>query len=227
MKPDVQIKFSEKELTWINEVAARRNNPKLGVVTNRRYDNSRGDLEINIQGVTAEYAVASFLGIQIDERALLSGDDGHDLIYRGIKIQVKFNNTEYGDLYFNDLGKFKSECGVLVVPSEGLNRVRVVGWIDKTTFIQKWVRKDYGKGDRVAVVQGYLNDIYELKPWLDSGVDNPELLKRGIYSSQNTAVQAWAACGFKVPQERIDSHNAMIQEWQRREWSPIVPRETG
>jgi len=217
----ILVDFSEEEFDRICEVAKGRNNPKLGVVQNRRIDNSRGDLEINITGVASEFAIGTLLGVEIDERSLLAGDDGHDLIYRECTVQVKFNNTRYGDLYFNDLETFKSEFGVLVVPysGHGVQRVILAGWIDRITFCQSWSTKNYGKGDRVAVNQGQLKNIYKLRDRLDmiadqrgsSGKTRPSGIILPLEAPRRTAAEAWAAAGLKVSQERIDSHGASLK----------------
>jgi hypothetical protein len=157
----IEIILDEEQIELANNLAHGRNDRKIGVVRNRRVDQSRGDLAINYSGVKAELAVGELFGVPINEETGLFGDGGeYDLIIGEKSTQVKFNNYEYGDLYFNDLLEFKAERAVLCIGNK--REILVIGYISRNEFQAKHIVKDYGYGPRVAVEQHQLVDIKKL-----------------------------------------------------------------
>jgi len=159
-----EIRLSEKDNLFLLNLAHGRNDPKIGVVRNRRVDQKRSDIRLNFGGIKGEFAVAKFLDINIDESISLSGDGGvFDLIYDGKKIQVKFNNTLDGDLYFNQLSEFRADIAILTVSADGII-IRVVGWIDRENFESSYKIKNWGYGNRFCVSQKKLFPMSFLRP---------------------------------------------------------------
>lgn len=128
---------------------------RMAGIPSTKLDRNRSQVDIDEAGLQGEWAVASLLGVQLDERSLLHGDGGTDLIYKGKRIQVKHNRHQGGDLYFNTLEDFDADIAVLTIPG-GENAVRIVGWISKEDFLARYHLTDYGYGSRVAVGQSHL-----------------------------------------------------------------------
>lgn len=140
----------------LRELAEGRCLPKrMAGIPSTKLDSNRSQVAIDEAGLQGEWAVASLLGVQLDERSLLHGDGGTDLTYRGRRVQVKHNSHPRGDLYFNTLDDFDADIAVLTVPG-GENVVRIAGWISREDFRACHHLTDYGYGSRVAVGQSHL-----------------------------------------------------------------------
>jgi hypothetical protein len=158
------VTFSDVVLWKLSQVAHYRNDPKLASahVRNRRVDPERGDLEINVQGLMGEYAVARLLGEPFDLGIDLEGDGGVVDLYCGERsVQVKFNNTPSGDLYFTTATLFRADVAVLVVKA-GRNAVRVIGFATRERFQREQEVRDYGHGRVAALPQEKLEPIERL-----------------------------------------------------------------
>jgi len=161
------VTFTAQDLKMIEKLAHGRNDPKIGVVRNRRIDQKRGDLQINFKGLLAEHAVATALGIKINKETGLYGDGGiTDLVFRGKTVQVKYNFYRDGSLYFNFQSELKADIAVLVVPhsEKGLN---IIGYITQDDFWKQCRPLDWGYGQRWGVPQSSLTNIMKLKEGAD------------------------------------------------------------
>jgi hypothetical protein len=140
----MNIVLTDQELRYLEMLAHGRNDPKIGVVANRRVDERRDDYQINLEGLKAEYAVAKYLGVPLDDEINLRGRRQRgNLRYFDKWLEVKWNNRSTGDLYFNNLLQFGADVAVLVVPGVK-GTVRIVGWIKRNEFKTKWqVKRRY------------------------------------------------------------------------------------
>jgi hypothetical protein len=158
------IDLTRAEISLLELMARQRYQPKLAAGFGAsKADDKSSFHEVNVRGVVGEYAVAKYLDLPLNTESYgLWGDSGHDLIYRGKTLQVKFNTHFDGDLYFPKADKFISDYGVLVV-REALYRVRIAGYIDRESFMLHKQVKNYGKNDVWAVEQRHLMPIEALK----------------------------------------------------------------
>jgi len=117
----------------------------------------------NIQGFYAEYAVAKALGCKFPMFNIVT-DGGVDVWAGNISIDVKYTKNTT-DLIFDDFSEFKADVAVLTSPSEvGTDVIKIIGWLDKTTFVERSFDKDYGYGSRKVVSKDNLFFIEKL--WL-------------------------------------------------------------
>jgi hypothetical protein len=99
-------------------------------------------------GAMGEYAVAKYLGLDLDYRILSGPDDGTDLQSVIGSVQVKtfsFTGKKKIDLFFNSISDFKASVAVgvqIINPT----RLRFLGWITQEQFINESDSKDYRHG---------------------------------------------------------------------------------
>jgi len=86
-------------------------------------DQSRTDGDIDVIGVMAEVAVAKLLGLDYDRILAIGTDDGSDLVFNGITIDVKSSFYQTGRLMLRR--ELRSEVAVFVVPTREGNVMRV------------------------------------------------------------------------------------------------------
>jgi len=159
----MNIDLTARELAYLEMLAHGRNDPKIGVVANRRIDERTDDYQMNLNGLKAEYVVAKYLGVELDDEINLAGRRRRgNLRYFDRWLEVKWNNRSTGDLYFDNLLQFGADVAVLVVPGPR-GAVRIVGWITRDEFKAKWIMRDWGYGNRLCVGQMDLKPIENLK----------------------------------------------------------------
>ncbi len=122
------------ELTFDELAKAKRladlRNSKNGKVPNRRETRRHSDFEIDYAGILAEIAVAKILGVGIDERFLMGGDDhAPDLMFEGWTVEVKATMYDPPIIKFNHLKDFKSDLVVVGFPKG--NEVKIYGGMSK------------------------------------------------------------------------------------------------
>lgn len=165
----IPVKLEPEELDRLAELAFRRNNNKeRHGVTSRKVDEQLGEEEAHYVGLKAELAVSKLLGAHIDERNTLAGDDGKDIVYRGLRVDVKYSQL---DLKFRP-GTFKADLAILVQPlSSGeytyagqtvtaepddnvktkpifaWANVLVVGWVSRGRFEAEHTMRNFGYND--------------------------------------------------------------------------------
>jgi hypothetical protein len=112
--------------------AARWRYARSTGIQNKRVDKSRTDSDVDLLGIRAEVAVAKLLGINYDHLLTPSVDDGTDLMFKGISIDVKSTFHETGRLILRR--ELRAEVAVLVVPTAEVNVMRVVGYTTPDHF---------------------------------------------------------------------------------------------
>ena len=138
----IKVELTKPQLQELLKLATGRNDIKAQYnVTNRRYSNRHGDVEINYKGIQGEFAVAKVFGVDIDRTITPSGDSkGRDLRIDDLDVQVKVNNYKNGDLYFNSLAHFQADIAILVIYlKEGLLEIK--GWANKSWFEKRHTTK--------------------------------------------------------------------------------------
>jgi len=116
----------------------------------------------NVLGFKAEYVVAKVLGCKLPTLNIVT-DGGIDLWAGNIAIDVKCTKNT-ADLIFDDFRAFKADVAVLVRPTDQEAVLEILGWLDKRTFQEIALDRDYGYGPRKVVSQELLSPIENL--WL-------------------------------------------------------------
>jgi len=210
-----------KCLRWANHLEKQKGQWDRDSWVKQR--NKKGDSEFlsHFQSKKAEVAVSKTLNAQMDWKLYKYGDTGKDLILsNGQTVDVKWiGNPRYGfRTKTNKVSDFSTEYGVLV-RSVGSNTSacsqEILGYIPKDLFKRKAELKNFGYGYRWVVEQP-LEDFRELFAIScpNKRYPQPTLI----------AVQAWAAAGLCVSQDRIDSHNAMLNKWRAKSFSLEVEK---
>lgn len=144
-----------------------RENKKQYEVIDRKFDKNNTSYSVNLLGRLGEMACGKVLGLPVDDTITPSGDDGHDLTTPlGKNIQVKTSTLD--KLIFNAGHLFVSDYAVLVqfVGDKQFPHVdgkfRILGWIDRETFLAKHYNHDYGYGVRLVMDADQLKPIEEL-----------------------------------------------------------------
>jgi hypothetical protein len=128
--------------------------------TERKQDITQNSLQMSIDGVITEYAVAKTLNLNFD----LNCDFrkfGADLVTAdGRTIDVKSTYTVGGPL--NAVGwSVEKPCDVFVLTEIHPSHVRIVGWIGRGKFLRPENLKDVGRGEFYSVPQTLLNAFDE------------------------------------------------------------------
>ena len=128
--------------------------------TERKQDANQNSLQLSINGVITEYAVAKTLNLNFD----LNCDFrkfGADLVTQdGRTIDVKSTYTAGGNL--NAVGwSVEKPCDVFVLTEIHPTHIRIVGWIGRGKFLQPENLRDVGHGEFYSVPQTLLNAFDE------------------------------------------------------------------
>lgn len=108
-------------------------------------------------GIRGELAVAKAFDLHFDPLRGMGVDNGIDLFWNDVSIDVKATPYLNGKLLFRSLNKFKSEIAVLTIEVQE-DSFRVPGWIKREDFV-----KNSGPFlNGVAVTQEDLNPPEEL-----------------------------------------------------------------
>lgn len=128
--------------------------------TERKQDITQNSLQMSIDGVITEYAVAKTLNLNFDFNCDFR-KFGADLVTSdGRTIDVKSTYTAGGPL---NAVKWSVEkpCDVFVLTEIHPSHVRIVGWIGRGKFLRPENLKDVGRGEFYSVPQTYLNAFDE------------------------------------------------------------------
>ena len=171
----VVMYHNDLELWALWMMAGKRNAAKTEQ-QNKRVDKDLSDIQMHYVGLKGEYAVAKFLGIELDMDILLAGDAGHDLVFRDRTIDVKVSQK---DLKFFP-GKFTADIAVLVQPHTRMSWHRpekderigkpvfawkhslISGWVWRKRFEEEYYERDFGYGLRHCMNAEDLHNPYEL-----------------------------------------------------------------
>ncbi len=121
------IFLTDQEMNQANELADIRNNGMT------QYLNKPGQNRLqHFIGAKGEIAFARLFGLEVEMIQKPEGDDGVDFILDGRSIDVKTTEHQYPKLIMRK-NKIRSDVYVLA-HSKG-NKVTLMGWIKKNTFI--------------------------------------------------------------------------------------------
>lgn len=152
-------------LAHINLVASHRSAAREATRNHSlKHSDDFTEFGLHYVGAMGEFAVAKYLGLEIDNRILPGPDEGEDMQSPLGSIQVK-TRTFTGkkvDLFFNSIVDLKASIAVgiqIINPT----RLRFLGWITKERFINESVLKTYGYGQRSTIAEEKLDNIAVLK----------------------------------------------------------------
>jgi hypothetical protein len=144
------VTLTPTELWKIDRLAAWRNDPKLGTVTNRNRCGG-DDFKLNRLGVIGEYAVSVYFREPMDLFIDLGGDDNvTDLVIANMTTAVKCSPYSSPHLIFDTLEEFHQNVAVLASFHEP-KTVRLHGWTTPERFAECAKLSDFGHGPCFAV----------------------------------------------------------------------------
>ena len=151
------IKLSPRDISMCKQGANLRwQIARASGVGNQKRDLTREDSDLDFLGLKAELSVAKILGIE-HNLFQLGIDDGADLWYGDISIDVKATFHKNGRLLFKSKQSFRSNCAILVC-QENEEEMNVVGYIPRKVFLSDCYEKDLGHG------VGFMMDQSNLRP---------------------------------------------------------------
>jgi hypothetical protein len=155
---DVEIRGKAEE---------RQLNKESRNVQSKRFDPSKSDLQIHLEGMRAEFAAARLLGASLNWELLTGGDKnkGDLTLSDGRTASVKFRKKRGWDFALQSANpdEFKEDIGILVYPSDKHFRaLDIFGWISREDFIKNSKIRDYKYGDRLIVGPAGMNPTASL-----------------------------------------------------------------
>lgn len=155
MNPSVE--FDENDIREAEEMVRIREWPKREMtVPSQKVSKNRTDQEIDLLGILAEMAIAKLLGVSLEKKRMLTGDNGYDILWKNRKVEVKYTYHTKGHLMVRSKERLKADLYILLTGNE--KKMRVLGWIDKQGFLGRGTLKDFGYGPNFVIEQ---NELYE------------------------------------------------------------------
>jgi hypothetical protein len=121
------------------------------------------DAELDLIGIKAEMAVAKLLCLDY-MAARLGVDDGSDLWFGDVSIDVKASIYPTGRLLFKSLEAFRADCAILVTTTNEDDVMSVIGGISRASFTTGHTVSDLGRGECLTMEQDEIWPIEEM--WL-------------------------------------------------------------
>lgn len=141
------IPITDGERRGIELLAKGRHLPKEKAGVPCHLYGRESGLEVHIEGLLGEYAVAKAFNVLPDISLHLHGDDKVDLrLPDGRTAQVKYRRKRGYDYAINSMEEFVADVGILCWPAEG--GVEVVGMITRERFKEVAVVENFGYGKR-------------------------------------------------------------------------------
>jgi len=137
-------------------------------VVDQMYDRKNTSEGINLLGHMGEVACAKVLGVPVDREVRTGGDEGYDLMFNHLTVQVK--TSTLNKLLFNSPDKFSARVGILVqyLGKDRQNpqqdpRFCVWGWVSREEFLSRHTTHNYGYGERLVLGVPYLKALNSLQ----------------------------------------------------------------
>jgi hypothetical protein len=166
----IVVSFTNLEEWALDQLAHRRNDGKIINGVKSRKVSEFSELAVNLYGLRGEYAVAKYLGLDLDTRTSLAGDGGvTDLRAGNKRLQVKFNTYPNGDFYIKSPSTLEADFGLLTVPlkkGDPMGPVVIAGWISCRGFANRRHIRNYGYVDNWAVYQSEMKPPQSLRALL-------------------------------------------------------------
>jgi len=165
---EVLYEITAAEDVGIRKAAeARQQNKQIRQISSKRFDRSKTDLEIHLEGMRAEFAAAQLLGAELNWELLVGGDKnrGDITLPDNRTASVKFRQKKGWDfaLQSSDPREFKEDIGILVYPhATHFRGLDICRWISRGDFLRLAEVRNYGYGDRLVVSPNFMSPIEEL-----------------------------------------------------------------
>ena len=147
--------IKEEALYW---TFMRNRTKRSEGVKDQRVDMNRGTLFIDYMGMLAEIAVAKNLNCKhLQNEDNILGDEGFDLLYSDIKVQVKYTFHDSGHLLLgkpNSQADLTSDIYILTTGDE--KAITIIGYIAKEAITSLMIQKDFGFGMTWCIEQAKL-----------------------------------------------------------------------
>jgi hypothetical protein len=136
----------------IRSLARRRNqNKERHSVPTRKKHESSSDREVHVDGMMGEAAAAEVLGVEISYEIAVSGDDGFDLLYEGLEVEVKTRDPAQGtDFAMYDTSDLKTDLGILCLRI-AQRKVLVDGWTTRAHWKIRSQILEFGGEERKGI----------------------------------------------------------------------------
>ena len=145
----MKIRLSEEELSQIKQAANMRT--YVGWIIeqmggkDKAAESGMTALERNTLALKSEMAVAKCFNLKFNVHAA-GPDNGVDLYFGGISIDVKVSKSCDANLLFKYKDWFRSKYAILVLTTYEPDVVQIAGGITKELFMQKAGQKEFKKG---------------------------------------------------------------------------------
>jgi len=172
----VLVTVPKMTMRTLHKLASQRSSTKFDG-TNKQVDQALSNVEAHYVGLKGEWAVASYLHLDMDTSMSYSGDDGYDLEMRGVTIDVKMSVQ---DLKVNKPGptadilflvqplspftipdpRYKDLCErdpYVGKADLSWRNVVIVGWITSVEFMNEYELMNFGYGERLVMKQHKLH----------------------------------------------------------------------
>jgi hypothetical protein len=145
------VRFNDADRVKAARLVVLREAPKRqhGVAT-KKVSEKHTDWAIDYYGVLAEMAVAKILDIELEEKRLISGDDGYDLVWKEKTIDVKFTFYRSGQLIIPD---YCALADLYILMTGNDFEMFIVGWATKDMVERLSSLVDFGYGPKTAMKQ--------------------------------------------------------------------------
>jgi|DEB0MinimDraft_6_1074348.scaffolds.fasta_scaffold140345_1 hypothetical protein len=139
----MQVILSEAELERCERCAAiRTNHARNNGIPNQRVASKKSDLTVDYIGLVGELAVAKYLDVDIElEKEGI--DNGIDLIYGDLTVDVKTRSFPGNDLVFKSHKAFKAQVAILAQFNLE-NCVEILGCMSRNKFKKHATPTSYG-----------------------------------------------------------------------------------
>lgn len=159
----VKIRLSRQEMSEASQGATMRWQMARASGIGNQKRAGVSDAELDLVGIKAEMAVAKLLSLDY-MAARLGVDDGSDLWFGGVSIDVKASIYPTGKLLFKSLKSFRADCAILVTTTNDDDVMSVIGGISRSLFATDHAVTDLGRGECLTMEQDEIWPIEQM--WL-------------------------------------------------------------
>lgn len=159
----VKVRLSRQEMSEAKQGATMRWQMARASGIGNQKRASVGDDDLDLLGIKAEQAVAKLLSLGYTA-ARVGVDDGSDLWFGGMSIDVKATFHQTGKLLFKSLDAFRADCAILVTATDEDDVMSVIGGIGRSVFVEMHQVVDFGYGPCCTMDQDAIWPIEQM--WL-------------------------------------------------------------
>lgn len=165
MKQDNPIvRLSPEDLTYITRVSNKFHTfNKETNAKSKKHDKKMSEFELHYIGIMGEYATATYFGVDINTHTFRGGDNGIDIVVKGLPIHIKTTNRQSNQLLILDnMDCFTTDVGILAAILSPV-RVELCGVVRKDYFKKHHSIQNLGYGDRLVLPARLMAHVDKLK----------------------------------------------------------------